>query len=196
MSEISLLKLQNAAALTIDKKEIERYLKMYKSEAVLDNLISESIKEVQKVATLNAVFLKTSVLLKNGEIILDFDTVKSENLSKNLCSCKEAYVFCATLGIEVDRLIKKYSKIEPSRAMVIDSVASALIESFCDYINEFLSENKDLCPRFSCGYGDFDICHQEAILSALDAAKKIGVSLNSSYMMAPSKTVTAIIGIK
>ena len=196
MSEISLLKLQNTAALSIDNKEVERYLRVYKSEAVLENLISESIKEVQKVASLNAVFLKTVVLVKNEEIKLDFDTIKSENLSKNLFSCKEAYVFCATIGIEVDRLIKKYSKIEPSRAMVIDSVASALVESFCDYINDFLAKDKELSPRFSCGYGDFEIQHQASILNALDASKKIGVTLSDSYMMTPSKTVTAIVGIK
>ena len=196
MSEISFIKISNAERLPIDIKEVKRYLKMSKTESVVEELISEAINEVYKKSSLNAVFTRTKIQVENERIDLLFDTVNSRDLSKNLSSCKEAFVFCATLGTEIDRLIIKYSKIEPSKAVIVDAVSSALIESFCDYINDYLGKEEKLCPRFSCGYGDFSITHQASILKALDTAKKVGVMLSESYMMSPAKTVTAIIGIK
>ena len=52
-----------------------------------------------------------------------------------------------------------------------------------------------LRPRFSPGYGDFPIEFQEPIMRMLDCAKKIGLTMTDSYMMSPTKSVTAIIGI-
>jgi len=92
-------------------------------------------------------------------------------------------------------LINKYSKIEPSRAIVLDSVATAMIEEFCDYVNDILGENRSLRPRFSCGYGDFDIKHQKDIINILDASKYVGITLTDSLLMLPTKSVTAVMGI-
>lgn len=196
MSEISFVKVQNATSLIINVNEVKRYLRIHGSTAVIEDLIGTATEEVYKSASLNAVFSKTKVFVEDDEICFDFDKVKSKDLAKNLYGCKEAYVFCATLGVEIDRLIKRYSEIEPSKAVVIDSVASALIEGFCDYINSLLAKDSNLCPRFSCGYGDFNIMHQASIIKALDANKRLGVFLTDSYMMTPFKTVTAIIGMK
>ena len=55
-------------------------------------------------------------------------------------------------------------------------------------------EYKGMRPRFSPGYGDFDIHHQEEILRMLDAHKKIGLSMTESCMLTPTKSVTALIG--
>ena len=47
----------------------------------------------------------------------------------------------------------------------------------------------------SLGYGDFDICYQEPIVRMLNCAKTIGLTLTDSFMMTPTKSVTAVIGI-
>ena len=44
MSEISFIKISNADVLPIDIKEVKRYLKISKSEAVVEELISEAIE--------------------------------------------------------------------------------------------------------------------------------------------------------
>lgn len=196
MSEISFICLQDLQCLKVNYNEVKRYLKINNCTEALDEIMLECEKEVYNFASPKAVFLKTSIEACDSAMNFCFGSVKSENLSKNLSGCKEAYVFCATLGAEVDRIIKRYSQIEPSRALIIDSISSALVEAFCDYINDYMGKEKSLCPRFSCGYGDFSITHQGAILNALDASRKIGVSLMESHMMTPSKTVTAIVGIK
>ncbi len=57
------------------------------------------------------------------------------------------------------------------------------------------SQGYDLRPRFSPGYGDFSIEHQGEILRMLDSAKKIGLSMTGGNMLAPTKSVTAVIGL-
>lgn len=194
MSEISFIN-TNASELSLDDKEICRYLNMSSCDKEIYALISDCKKEVAKVASPKAVYLKLSVESKNDILCLGFGEICSKNLSKNLSGCKEAFLFCATLGQDVDRLIKKYSKIEPSKALVLNAVATTMIESFCDLVNEKLAEGRSLRPRFSCGYGDFSINHQAEILNILEAKKRIGVGLLSSCMMTPFKTVTAVVGI-
>ncbi len=196
MSDISFISIQDSSFLQIDRKEVNRYLKIHKQNTDLDQIIDEVEREVRKNASLRAVYLKTELDIKESIINFGFDVVNSANLSKNLFGCRDAYVFCATLGADIDRLIKRYSAKEPSKALVADSISSTLIESFCNYINDYLSKDKCTCPRFSAGYGDFSIVHQASILNVLDTKRKLGVVLTDSYMMTPSKTVTAVIGIK
>ena len=50
-------------------------------------------------------------------------------------------------------------------------------------------------PRFSPGYGDLSLEMQRDIFRVLDCPRKIGLTLNESLLMSPSKSVTAIIGI-
>ena len=194
MSEISFINL-DASKLNPCDKEICRYLNMHACNDEAPSLISDCKKEVSEVARPKAVYIKVTVTEVDVGVCLGFGNVYSRSLAKNLSGCAEAYVFCATLGQGVDRLINKYSKIEPSKGLVCDAVATAMIEEFCDYVNGLLGECHSLRPRFSCGYGDFAIEHQESILNLLEAKKRLGVAMLDSYMMTPFKTVTAVVGI-
>ena len=50
-------------------------------------------------------------------------------------------------------------------------------------------------PRFSPGYGDWPLEEQRQLFAVLNCAKRIGLTLTDGLMMAPSKSVTAIIGL-
>ena len=52
-----------------------------------------------------------------------------------------------------------------------------------------------LPPRFSPGYGDLPLSLQRDIFRVLDCPRKIGLTLNESLLMSPSKSVTAIVGL-
>ena len=121
-------------------------------------------------------------------------------LSKNLAACEQIVLFAATLGLELDRIIAKYSRISPSKALFFQAVGAERIEALCDMFNNEIKQcfsQKGLFtrPRFSPGYGDFSIDAQKEIFCILDCPRKIGVSLSDSLIMTPSKSVTAIIGI-
>ena len=60
---------------------------------------------------------------------------------------------------------------------------------------EYLEKGLYLRPRFSPGYGDFPLSAQKEILDGLEAGKRIGITLTEGYLMMPSKSVTAVIGV-
>lgn len=125
---------------------------------------------------------------------------KSRNLSRNLQNCNSILLFAATLGVGADYLIQKYSRIQMSRAVVLQAAGAALIEEYCNTSCKKIAEDYEsrglyLRPRFSPGYGDFSLNCQPEILNALEAGKRIGIKLTDSFLMMPSKSVSAVIGI-
>lgn len=126
--------------------------------------------------------------------------IVSCDLRKNLTGCDRAIVFAATLGLGMDRLIARYSRISPARGLMLQAVGTERIESLCDAFerdirSEAAARGLRLRPRFSPGYGDLPLTAQRQIFSALNCAHHIGLSLNESLLMSPSKSVTAIIGL-
>ncbi len=197
MTEVRTMYMVNPADLVIQRKEILRYLKASKTTLETDALIDECIKDVYKVVSPKAVYVETNIEFLDDDIVkFDFMEVKSHSLTVNLKKCKKAYVFAATIGIELDRMIEKYSKFIQSKATICHAIGSALIESFCDYVNDALVGKAKSTRRFSPGYGDLTLNIQPLVLKALDAERKIGIILGDSLLMQPSKSVTAIIGIK
>lgn len=137
-------------------------------------------------------------LRADGELLdLGFARVKSRDLAKNLRGCREIVLIAATAGLEIDRAIAKYSRISPSRALILQAAGAAAVENILDRATEeFRAEGLCLRPRFSCGYGDLPLTLQTDIFAALDCPKSIGVSLTDSFLMTPTKSVSAIIGIE
>lgn len=136
--------------------------------------------------------------LKREESTLDFGFTKidSKALMKNLEGCEEVIVFAATIGLEIDRLIRRYTSLSPAKALFFQAIGAERIESLCDTFCAELKENGlQLRPRFSPGYGDLPLDLQKDLFRVLDCPRKIGLTLNESLLMSPSKSVTAIIGI-
>ena len=81
--------------------------------------------------------------------------------------------------------------------MIFQAIGTERIESLCDtFCGEYSKEkNVNLKPRFSPGYGDLSLETQKDIFIILDCPRKIGVTLNESFLMSPSKSVTAFVGI-
>ena len=188
--------------LKLNKKEIIRYLG-YKDIMpdddvleLIDSVLEETLENMQPRACFNVTDINT-----DGKKI-DFGAFEAESydLSKNLKNCQKAVVFCATIGADIDRIIFRYSKISPSKAVVAQATGAMLIEAFCNFLcekleTEFKNKGFFLRPRFSPGYGDFDISYQRKIFDFLNCSKHIGVSLTESLIMTPSKSVSGVIGI-
>lgn len=125
--------------------------------------------------------------------------IKSSDLSKNLSGCEKTVIFAATLGAAIDRLMARASVTDMANAACVNACAAAYLENYCDEVNERIKDELDdgfcLKPRFSPGYGDFQAAHQKDILDMLEAPKKIGLTVTDGCMLAPTKSVTALIGI-
>lgn len=129
-----------------------------------------------------------------------FGTVRTESraLRTALDGCSHAVLFAATLGIGFDQLIARYRTVSPSRALLLHAIGAERIERVCDRFTDQLKtgEGLRLRPRFSPGYGDWPLEAQKEIFSLLDCGRKIGLTLNASLIMSPSKSVTAVAGIE
>ena len=170
-----------------DKGEILRYAGTKESTAEIDSLINDCIDEVKS---------KLSYKVCYGHFPISFMEIKSEKLTKNLSGCDSFILFAATIGIEIDRLIAKYGKTAPSKALIFQAIGTERIESLCDEFCRFIEcEYGYTKPRFSPGYGDLSIEVQKDFFNVLEPSKRIGLSLNESMLMSPSKSVTAIVGI-
>ena len=110
----------------------------------------------------------------------------------------QVILFAATLGAQADRLISREGAKSISHALCLDACATFLLESYCDNVEAGFWENGGACAaasRFSPGYGDFDIGCQAGILKALEAGKAIGLFETDGHMLAPQKSITAVIGL-
>lgn len=120
-----------------------------------------------------------------------------EDIRRHLSGCSDCVLLCATLGSEVDALIRRTQVTDMAKTLWLDAAASAAIEQVCDEVQLDIAQRleRSLTTRFSCGYGDLPLSAQPHFLSCLDARRKIGLHLSPSGMLVPIKSVTAVIGI-
>lgn len=185
-----------------NQAEILRYLGC-KGQPVPENvefLIEECKRELEQCAAPRAVWREFPLELEGDEIRIGAITARSCSLGRNLKDCTGALLFAATLGSQVDIMLHRYGKLQMSKAVVFQAVSVAFLEEFCDEKNrelkeEYQKQGRYLRPRFSPGYGDFSLECQRQLVPALDLGRRIGVTLTDSLLMAPSKSITAVIGI-
>ena len=158
-------------------------------------LIPRCLNELEKCVSVRYVSRFCDIRRTENGIDLGFGEIISNDLIKNLGQCERAAVFAVTLGSEVDRLLIKLGKLMSSEQFVTDAIASALAEAACDEAEKLIFDGLSHAPRFSPGYGDLPLETQKPLLPFLDAEKTVGITLSSSCLMTPTKSITAIAGI-
>lgn len=187
---------------SVDINEVLRYMGCRgAADSRVVQLAETCIKELGEVCVPRHLTRTFPLKLEPGDVIDGgcFRT-RSRNLAKNLKDCGEIVVFAATLGTGADHLIRRYSRLEMSKAVAMQAASAAMIEEYCDQVCRQLKQELEdrgayLRPRFSPGYGDFPLACQPDLLNALEAGKRIGIKLTDSLLMMPSKSVTAVMGI-
>ena len=184
----------------IDKREILRYMGCRESTPQIENLIERSLALCANKLSYKACFAEYGVQIDGSKCDLGFVSTKSADLAKCLKNCDKILLFAATVSLELDRLILRYGKSEPSVSVCLQAIGAERIEALCDAFckemkEEYAKLGKSLRPRFSAGYGDLPLELQRDIFKALGCDKRIGLTLNDSMIMSPTKSVTAIIGV-
>ena len=151
------------------------------------------LKELQHLIEPCFCFIEAPVNQQNRICDFGFTKVESLALSKTLEGYKNACLLAVTLGHEADRFLKAKSLVSPFEQFVADAVASTLIEAACDYAVTKLPFKTG--RRFSPGYSDLDLSFQEPLLNHLKTFCGCNICLNSSNLMIPTKSITAVMGI-
>lgn len=179
------------------EEEILRYAGCKEVDDKTYALMQSCVAEVKDKLTYKVCYRELPVTI-DGEIC-NFGTfqLQSKNLARNLKGCEKVILFGATIGVGIDRLIARYGRIAPSKALMFQAIGAERIEALCDLFCADISKEygTELKPRFSPGYGDLSLAAQKDVFAILDCEKRIGLTLNDSLIMSPSKSVTAFVGL-
>lgn len=186
----------------INTDEALRYMG-YDGKISLDNikaLLDKCEQELIFAAVPRYIYKLFDITFEADGILINGSNIKltGNSILKHLEGCNKIALLAATLSSNVDKLINKYQITDMTSALVADAMASAAIEQVCNIAEDELKQsigNMYMTWRFSPGYGDLPIKLQAPLINILDAPKRIGLTVNSSDMMIPIKSVSAIIGI-
>ena len=195
--------------ISIDPPYAKIYFRLgYKKRATKLSLTQQKetdrfIEEAVSFILLKGSILRTTISKNDGEEITLSEnlTFSSKKLSALLKDCPEAVLMGATAGSTImDAILEKTRQDDLTAAVVYDATASEMVDAALDWIMDYLNqqvrrEGKRLLPRrFSAGYADFKLENQKMIYEKLQM-DKIGVTINSGFILLPEKSVTAISGI-
>lgn len=123
-----------------------------------------------------------------------------KDIDRHLAGAREVVAFAATLGHDVDRELRRLGHVDPLGQVIFDAVATALVERLANKTEASVRDEARargmFCSwRFSPGYGDLPLDAQPGLLAALDATRRVGITLTASRLMVPTKSVTALMGV-
>ncbi len=194
------LHLEELGEIPFDEKEILRYAMMPSFVPAPEELpLQECLKAAKGAAQCRAVWRRYP-LTRNGDgLDLGFARTASRDLERHLEGCTEILLFACTAGAETDRRIARAKLQSPAKGLLMHAIGAQQVEGGCDLLCRRLAEQfpeRQLTDRFSPGYGDLPLSMQRDVMAALDCGRTVGITLSESLLMSPSKSVTAIIGMK
>lgn len=201
IGRVSTLKIEKDS-LHVSRDEGLRYIGYRKQMPVeeIEKRADKALEQLMDILDPRVCYLETPVVIDKTTVDFGVLQVESEGLARHLAGCCKAYLFAATTGGGVDRIISRYSRLSVMDGLLYDAMGSAAIEGLCDKVCEIFEEKErnqgySLRSRFSPGYGGLAIETQKDFLQVLDTNRKIGLTLTEGMMMAPVKSVSAIVGV-
>ena len=177
--------------------EVLRYAGCREGDASLEGLLQEAASQAEAVLRCGVCWRELPVTVSGSLCDFGAFSVTSQKLARHLCGCSRVLLLAATVGVGLDRLIARTVRLSPARALLLQAIGTERIEALCDVACAELSNRYGpLTSRFSPGYGDLPLACQKEIFSLLECEKRIGLTLTESLLMAPSKSVTAFVGIR
>ena len=186
-----------------DLKEVARYLGYRKAagpDVDVKALMEKAAQEMQAVMKPQAVFeIFDLTINENSNLRFADISLQSRDLSTNLSNCSQVALLAATIGPQVDALIRRNSSLDPVYASILQATGAMFIEEVVDLVNDEIkkiaeAQGLKTKPRYSPGFGDVTLEVQREFFRLLPCTR-IGLTLMDTLIMAPEKSVTAFIGI-
>ncbi len=135
-----------------------------------------------------------SVYFKSGNIF------RGPNISKILKGSESAIIYVCTLGQKTDDIIKQVtSEGDTLSTIIMDTITTSILGLLGEYIGKAIRENgvREAGWASTCAYAPgqykWTIEEQKEIFSMIDGSI-IGVTLNSSFLMLPFKSISGVYG--
>ena len=187
--------------LPISKAEAARYMGVKgEPDSAVSELLDRAEKQVREVLRPKYVYIETDISITDEGVLLGamIEPLTGDDIRRHLKGCDKAVLLAATLSQEADKLIRQAAVTNMAYSLALDCICSAAIEQVCERAEEEIF-SKLSAPyrtwRFSPGYGDLPLTLQRGFLLALNAQRRIGLTVTDSSLLIPSKSVTAVIEI-
>ncbi len=185
--------MKSLALSPVCEMEIARYAGVLGEDKNTFLLMREVIAEAEPL--LSPCVAYTVLNCEKCADVCDFGSfsVNSSSLARSFAEANKVVLFCATIGFKIDRLLTKYNRLSPSKALMLSAFGTERTEALCDsFVSEYSRINDvKIGTRFSPGYGDLTLETQVDIFKILMPEKTLGVTLSQSLLMTPTKSVTA-----
>lgn len=135
---------------------------------------------------------------KTGVNIEDIHFETSRTIASLMRKSESGVVFIATAGGAFQRWLDDVSASgDAIKLFIADAIGTTIVEMMGDYMERCLEESlgeKKHTNRFSPGYCGWNIEEQFKLFSLFDS-ENCGVTLNSSSLMHPIKSISGVIGV-
>lgn len=122
------------------------------------------------------------------------------DICKHLQGAKRVVLLVCTLGLANEQVIRKYGALSPADGTMYSACSSALVEACANAAEDEIraaasARGLYLKWRYSPGYGDLPLSVQPGFLRTLNAGQKLGITVTPSYLLVPTKSITAVVGL-
>ena len=195
---------------SVDRSEVLRYLG-YAGQAItpeLDARIDDVIARCIRIGRTRGIWrvfdVSGSGVRDDGMPFVSLEgtplTLVGHSICEHLADAVAVGVMAVTTGMGIDRELRRLSLTDHVEQVVFDSAGTTLVERTADACEADVvaeaSRRGLFCTwRFSPGYGDMPLDTQPVLLATLDAQRMLGITLSSSLLMTPTKSVTAVVGM-
>jgi hypothetical protein len=184
----------------LNLSEIKRYSGLDKYAEFPSHLLNQACTESYLLAQPQATWQIYNYDAHKGTIMaLEPLILNSSKIVHYLSQAVQIAVIALTIGSKLEQQVCDYFTIgEYTSGLLLDAAGTAAVEvaadQVCDFIkNQAAQQGYLTLPRFSPGYGGWDITVQPLILD-LANGHEIGLTVTDSCMLQPRKSITAVIG--
>ncbi len=117
-----------------------------------------------------------------------------------LAGATHVALLACTLGAAADRELRRLAAVDALGQVIFDAACTDLVEWGADAAGREIAawgRERGLVAgdRFSPGYADFPLSVQARFLDVLQAQKRLGLTVNESSLLVPTKSVTCVVGL-
>lgn len=138
---------------------------------------------------------------EGGRIMLsDGMILESPKLARTVRGCSRLLCFIATIGPGIENAVQRFSQeYRLTDGYVLDTIGSIMIEDVVETFQDMMRKKAHMTGegvtlRFSPGYCDWPVTEQKKLFTLVDAIR-IGVTLTSSLLMTPRKSISGVFGV-
>jgi cobalamin-dependent methionine synthase I len=188
----------------VDRAEALRYLGYagQQLDASLDERIDAAIAHCEEVSRPAFVYRLFPVDASHGDIRLVGSSLvlPGNDIYRHLSQAREVAAMACTLGLANEREAMRLKSVDALDAALFGSAGSSLVESVADVceakiVAEAAARGLHTNWRYSPGYGDLPLDVQPTFVRVLDATRRIGLTVTSTNLLVPAKSVTALVGL-